>query len=146
MNMILHDVHFRRFDLKQDDTLEHPQHMDLRFEAVVANPPFSAKWKGKDNPLNETDDRFSQYGRLAPATKADFAFIQQHDLPDGGKRHHGGGIAPWGAVPGCGGRANPQIHYQGIKLTGWRDRFARQPVLRYQYPRLHSSTEKMPCI
>ena len=76
MNMILHDVHFRRFDLKQDDTLEHPQHLDLRFEAVVANPPFSAKWKGKDNPLNETDDRFSQYGRLAPATKADFAFIQ----------------------------------------------------------------------
>ena len=80
MNMILHDVHFRRFDLRQDDTLEHPQHLDLRFEAVVANPPFSAKWKGKDNALNETDDRFSQYGRLAPATKADFAFIRQRSL------------------------------------------------------------------
>ena len=76
MNMILHDVHFSRFDIKQEDTLEHPQHSDLRFEAVVANPPFSAKWKGKDNPLNETDDRFSQYGRLAPGTKADFAFVQ----------------------------------------------------------------------
>ena len=76
MNMILHGVHFSRFDIKQEDTLEHPQHPDLRFEAVVANPPFSAKWKGKDNPLNETDDRFSQYGRLAPGTKADFAFVQ----------------------------------------------------------------------
>ena len=76
MNMILHDVHFSRFDIKQEDTLEYPQHSDFRFEAVVANPPFSAKWKGKDNPLNETDDRFSQYGRLAPGAKADFAFVQ----------------------------------------------------------------------
>ena len=76
MNMILHDVHFRQFDIKQEDTLEHPQHLDLRFEAVVANPPFSARWKGKDYPLNETDDRFSQFGRLAPTTKADFAFVQ----------------------------------------------------------------------
>ena len=76
MNMILHGVHFRQFDIKQEDTLEYPQHPDLRFEAVVANPPFSARWKGKDNPLNETDDRFSQYGRLAPTSKADFAFVQ----------------------------------------------------------------------
>ena len=37
---------------------------------------FSARWKGKENPLFETDDRFSQYGRLAPTTKADFAFVQ----------------------------------------------------------------------
>ena len=76
MNMILHGIHFRQFDIKQEDTLEHPQHLDLQFEAVVANPPFSARWKGKDNPLNETDDRFSQYGRIAPTTKADFAFVQ----------------------------------------------------------------------
>ncbi|MCI5219679.1 MAG: type I restriction-modification system subunit M, partial [Candidatus Electrothrix sp. LOE2] len=75
MNMILHDVHFSKFDIKQEDTLEFPQHLEERFDVVVANPPFSAKWKGKDNPLNETDDRFSQYGALAPATKADFAFI-----------------------------------------------------------------------
>ena len=86
MNMILHDVHFSKFNIKQDDTLEHPQHLEERFEAVVANPPFSAKWKGKDNPLNETDDRFSQYGRLAPGTKADFAFLQHmiYQLADNG--------------------------------------------------------------
>jgi len=74
--MILHDVHFSRFDIKQEDTLVDPQHLEQRFEAVVANPPFSAHWKGKNNPLNETDDRFSQYGRIAPSTKADFAFVQ----------------------------------------------------------------------
>src|SRR5690606_34525941 len=56
------------------------------FEAVVANPPFSAKWKGKNNPLNESDERFSQYGRLAPTSKADFAFLQHmvYQLADNG--------------------------------------------------------------
>ena len=76
MNMILHDVHFREFDIRQEDTLEHPQHAHKRFEAVVANPPFSAHWRGNKNPLNETDERFSQYGRIAPNTKADYAFLQ----------------------------------------------------------------------
>ena len=86
MNMILHDVHFSRFDIRQEDTLEEPQHPDDRFEAVVANPPFSAKWKGKNNPLNETDDRFSRYGALAPTNHADFAFVQHmvHQLSENG--------------------------------------------------------------
>ncbi len=44
MNMILHGVHYRNFDLRQEDTLERPQHEGQKFEAVVANPPFSAKW------------------------------------------------------------------------------------------------------
>jgi type I restriction enzyme M protein len=74
MNMILHGVHYRKFDIKQEDTLEHPQHIDKTFEAIVANPPFSAKWSA--NPLFMSDDRFSQYGKLAPASKADFAFVQ----------------------------------------------------------------------
>lgn len=74
MNMILHDINFSRFDIKQEDTLEHPQHLDQRFEAIVANPPFSAKWSASSLHLNE--DRFSQYGKLAPASKADYAFIQ----------------------------------------------------------------------
>lgn len=86
MNMILHDVHYSKFSITQEDTLEEPQHLDLKFEAVVANPPFSAKWKGDDNPLNENDDRFSQYGKLAPKTKADFAFVQHmiYQLADNG--------------------------------------------------------------
>lgn len=86
MNMILHDVHYSRFDIRQEDTLVEPQHVDDRFEAIVANPPFSANWKGNANPLNETDERFSQYGKLAPNTKADFAFVQHmiHQLADNG--------------------------------------------------------------
>ena len=86
MNMILHDVHYRKFDIRQEDTLENPQHFDMRFEAIVANPPFSAQWKGEDNPLNNTDERFSQYGRLAPKTKADYAFVLHmvHQLAENG--------------------------------------------------------------
>ncbi|KLN62181.1 restriction endonuclease subunit M [Kiloniella spongiae] len=86
MNMILHDVHFSQFSIEQEDTLEKPQHEGMEFEAVVVNPPFSAKWKGDDNPLNETDDRFAQYGKLAPKTKADFAFVQHviHQMADNG--------------------------------------------------------------
>lgn len=75
MNMILHGVHYRQFDIKQEDTLEHPQHLnDMPFEAIVANPPFSANWSA--NPLFLNDERFSQYGKLAPSSKADFAFVQ----------------------------------------------------------------------
>ena len=86
MNMILHDVHYRQFDIRQEDTLEEPQHKEQRFEAIVANPPFSAKWKGKNNPINENDDRYSQYGKLAPTSKADFAFVQHmiYQLADNG--------------------------------------------------------------
>ncbi|TRX23788.1 type I restriction-modification system subunit M [Flavobacterium franklandianum] len=84
MNMILHDVHYRKFDIKQEDTLEHPQHLDKQFEAIVANPPFSANWSA--NPLFTSDDRFSQYGKLAPSSKADFAFVQHmiHHLAENG--------------------------------------------------------------
>lgn len=74
MNMILHDVHFATFDIKQEDTLTRPQHLEHRFEAVVANPPFSANWSADPNFLQ--DPRFTGYGKLAPKTKADMAFLQ----------------------------------------------------------------------
>ena len=84
MNMILHGVHYRKFDIRQEDTLELPQHIDKQFEAIVANPPFSANWSA--NPLFTSDDRFSQYGKLAPASKADWAFVQHmiHHLAENG--------------------------------------------------------------
>lgn len=85
MNMILHGVHYRDFDIKQEDTIEHPQHLEQRFEAIVANPPFSAQWSA--NQLFMSDDRFSQYGKLAPKSKADFAFVQHmvHHLAENGQ-------------------------------------------------------------
>ncbi|SHL77914.1 type I restriction-modification system subunit M [Flavobacterium saccharophilum] len=84
MNMIMHDVHYKRFDIKNEDTLERPQHYDMRFEAIVANPPFSANWSA--SPLFMNDERFSAYGKLAPSSKADFAFVQHmvHQLDDNG--------------------------------------------------------------
>jgi type I restriction enzyme M protein len=84
MNMIMHDVHYKKFDIKNEDTLERPQHIDLRFEAVVANPPFSAEWSA--SPLFMSDDRYAPYGRLAPKGTADFAFVQHmiYQLADNG--------------------------------------------------------------
>jgi type I restriction enzyme M protein len=84
MNMIMHDIHYQKFDLRQEDTLENPQHLDMRFEAIVANPPFSAKWSA--NELFNGDERFSQYGKLAPSSKADYAFVAHmiHHLDENG--------------------------------------------------------------
>lgn len=84
MNMILHDVHYSDFSIQQEDTLEHPQHTEYRFEAVVANPPFSANWSA--SAIHLSDERFAQYGKLAPASKADYAFIQHmiYQLDDNG--------------------------------------------------------------
>lgn len=116
MNMILHRVHYRNFDIKQEDTLEHPQHLEHRFEAVVANPPFSAKWSA--NPLHLSDDRFSQYGKLAPASKADFAFIQHmlYQLDDGGTMAV---ILPHGVL--FRGAAEGHIRKYLIKERNWLD-------------------------
>jgi type I restriction enzyme M protein len=49
----------------------------MRFEAIVANPFY---WSA--SPLFMNDDRFSAYGKLAPSSKADFAFVQ-HGTPAG---------------------------------------------------------------
>ena len=85
MNMIMHNVHYKKFDIYNEDTLVNPSpnHIDQRFEAIVANPPFSAKWN-PDSIIN--DDRFSAYGKMAPKSKADFAFVQHmvHQLADNG--------------------------------------------------------------
>jgi type I restriction enzyme M protein len=84
MNMLLHDIPYQRFDIKNADTLEEPQHLDQRFEAIVANPPYSANWSADDK--FKEDERFSAYAKLAPKSKADFAFIQHfiHQLDDNG--------------------------------------------------------------
>ena len=86
MNMILHGVHFAHFDIRRGDTLTNDLHPDLKAEAIVANPPFSAKWKSDTDPVLAQDDRFVQYGRLAPKNKADYAFVTHmiHHLADNG--------------------------------------------------------------
>ncbi|MGL5713924.1 MAG: type I restriction-modification system subunit M, partial [Paraclostridium sp.] len=84
MNMLLHDIDYTNFDIKNDDTLENPAHEGMKFEAIVANPPYSANWSADPKFLD--DERFSAYGKLAPKSKADFSFIQHmiHQLDDKG--------------------------------------------------------------
>ena len=74
MNMILRGIDYQRFNIYNGDTLEHDYFEDMKFRVQVANPPYSANWSGDDKFLE--DDRFSQYGKLAPKSKADFAFVQ----------------------------------------------------------------------
>ncbi|MFI3211324.1 MAG: type I restriction-modification system subunit M [Peptostreptococcaceae bacterium] len=84
MNMILHNINYSNFDIKNDNTLENPEHLGLKFEAIVANPPYSANWSADPKFLD--DERFDNYGKLAPKSKADFAFIQHmiHHLDENG--------------------------------------------------------------
>lgn len=84
MNMMLHGVSHEDFNIKNDNTLIKPQHLDQKFEAIVANPPYSAHWDS--SLLDDNDPRFSSYGKKAPKTKADFAFVQHmlYQLDDNG--------------------------------------------------------------
>lgn len=84
MNMLLHGVKYNDFDIENGDTLEADAFGDRQFDAVVANPPFSAIWSAADKFNN--DDRFSKAGVLAPKSKADYAFILHmiYHLNEGG--------------------------------------------------------------
>ncbi len=84
MNMILHGVKYKDFSIHNGDTLTNDEMGDQQFDAVVANPPFSAEWSADEKFL--TDDRFSKAGVLAPKSKADYAFILHmiYHLNDGG--------------------------------------------------------------
>ncbi|NLU07888.1 MAG: type I restriction-modification system subunit M [Clostridiales bacterium] len=82
MNLMMHNVSYNNMTLNNADTLENdwPDGPDENgidhprsFDAVVANPPYSAKWDNDKTKLK--DPRFSDYGKLAPASKADYAFV-----------------------------------------------------------------------
>lgn len=83
MNLMMHGVSFNNMTLSNADTLENdwPNGLDARgvddplcsFDAVVANPPYSAHWDNNETKLK--DPRFKDYKKLAPRTKADYAFI-----------------------------------------------------------------------
>lgn len=80
MNMLLHGVKDSEFEIYHGDTLTNDWDMlremnpakMLKFDAVVANPPFSYRWEPSES-LGE-DMRFKNYG-LAPKSAADFAFL-----------------------------------------------------------------------
>ena len=91
MNMLLHGVKDTEFEIYHGDTLKNEWDWlretnpakKPKFDAVVANPPFSYRWKPRDEASE--DMRFKNYG-VAPKSAADFAFLLHgfHYLKDDG--------------------------------------------------------------
>ena len=91
MNMLLHGVKDSEFEIYHGDTLtnewdylrETNPAKKPKFDAVVANPPFSYRWTPTEA-LGD-DVRFKNHG-LAPKSAADFAFLLHgfHSLKDEG--------------------------------------------------------------
>ena len=81
MNLMMHGVSYANMNLKRADTLDADWPFDThngievpkKFDAVVANPPYSQNWDIK-NIDREKDVRFKGFG-VAPASKADYAFV-----------------------------------------------------------------------
>lgn len=75
MNMLLHNIKYENFKIVNCDTLTDNTHFeDMKFTLQVANPPYSLKWDSPNYLLD--DERFSAYGKLAPKSAADLAFVQ----------------------------------------------------------------------
>jgi type I restriction enzyme M protein len=91
MNMLLHGVKDTEFEIFHGDTLanEWDKLRELnpakqpKFDAIVANPPFSLRWEPGEAMAD--DMRFKNHG-LAPKSAADFAFLLHgfHFLKDEG--------------------------------------------------------------
>ncbi len=91
MNMLLHGVKDTEFEIWHGDTLKNDWDWlretnpakKPKFDAVVANPPFSYRWEPKDE--TSQDARFRNHG-VAPKSAADFAFLLHglHYLKDDG--------------------------------------------------------------
>ena len=75
MNMFLHGIAPENQNLRNGDTLDGdwPTGEETDFNMVLMNPPYSAKWSAAAGFLQ--DERFSDYGVLAPKSKADYAFL-----------------------------------------------------------------------
>lgn len=75
MNMFLHGIAPENQMLRNGDTLDGdwPTGEETDFNMVLMNPPYSAKWSAAAGFLQ--DERFSDYGVLAPKSKADYAFL-----------------------------------------------------------------------
>ena len=75
MNMFLHGIVPDNQHLRNGDTLDGdwPTEEETDFNMVLMNPTYSTKWSAAAGFLQ--DERFSDYGVLAPKSKADYAFL-----------------------------------------------------------------------
>jgi len=82
MNMFLHEINDA--NIAWGDTLRNPLHIEndhlMKFDVVVANPPFSLDKWGADDLAEDHYGRF-KYG-LPPKSKGDYAFVQHIGIID----------------------------------------------------------------
>lgn len=85
MNMILRGIKYQNFHIFNDDTLATDHFEGQTFRVQVANPPYSANVAHPE--LMPDDPRFNTYGKYAPKSKADFAFVQHmvHHMDEDGR-------------------------------------------------------------
>lgn len=99
MNMFLHDIDDAK--IEWGDTLANPLHLEdgklMKFQVIVANPPFSLDKWDKGFAGDESDTKFKMeasldpYNRfewgVPPKSKGDYAFVQHmlYSLDEGGR-------------------------------------------------------------
>ena len=76
MNMYLHEINDAK--ITWGDTIRNPLHIEndhlMKFDVIVANPPFSLDKWGADEAENDTFKRFRNYA-IPPKSKGDYAFV-----------------------------------------------------------------------
>ena len=97
MNMYLHEINDAK--IEWGDTIRNPLHLEndklMRFDVVVANPPFSLDKWGVDEASNDHYQRFER--GIPPKSKGDYAFVQHMlaSLNDNGRM---GVVLPHGVL------------------------------------------------
>ena len=76
MNMYLHEINDAK--IEWGDTIRNPFHIEgdklMKFDVIVANPPFSLKKWGAEDVADDVYRRFTDYG-MPPKSKGDYAFL-----------------------------------------------------------------------
>lgn len=97
MNMFLHKIDNAK--IKWGDTINNPKHVErdklMKFDIVVANPPFSLdKWGAED----AANDKFNRFWRgIPPKSKGDYAFVT-HMIESMNETGKAGVIVPHGVL------------------------------------------------
>ena len=133
MNLFMHNL--TQFQVEVGDTLKDPRFKKpdgsvATFDVIVANPPYSLKWKPWTS-----DPR--AIGGVAPQSSADWAFVQHMiavDGPEEGPRRRR--PAPRRPLPRRPGSSHPPAR-PGRRPPGSRDRPAGEPLLLDFHPDLH---------
>ncbi|MFZ3171813.1 MAG: type I restriction-modification system subunit M [Carboxydocellales bacterium] len=126
MNMFLHNIDDAK--IAWGDTLSNPLHLKndklMKFQVVVANPPFSLdKWamgfagegSDKDFKMEEGNDPYKRFGwGVPPSSKGDYAFVLHmlHSLSEGGRM---GVVLPHGVL--FRGASEGKIRQQIIEMN-----------------------------